>query len=500
MYLDENFVTVGNMKGRALAEAYINEYSNSFLVDPSVASKEYRRYMTRSLIDRGFLYKNSKTIEFLRKAPLESLFNQRFREIFLYQKDRIIKGLYNEVSDIKRMGIVGNFDLLSSINTCITAKLLPLYEGLAISDGDYSEILNEIKLPEIPPFIVNNAPTTEEEPVPEEDLDIPEIGENGIVETPSDPVESEETVPDVEITHDPIVNDIEEPEIEDVPHATLSDEEIEEINKKIEIDRKIKHIVDCLNNEFFKSLKFFLSSMTYHIKTHDLYEIFDAFRTDDKHYNKIINNFYRQICEIFHYLYIAVDLEELINTYTTEEVKPVLYPLEIVKHFVENNMSKLNVVSDTMGIKRYFTPKVLNSSMFSKEFLDKYLDYELQISHPVIDLIETGELNFPIEQVVFMFTDNLNKFKSLCTKELYDRDGIEITEENYKDIFGIFVYATNIFFQMFSMGSYLSKNRQQIHTNIHNNIMKSCEEIDYIYDSKYSKEFLLYHVNGFQVT
>lgn len=475
MYLDENLVTVGNMKGRALAEAYINEYSNSFLVDPSVASEEYRRYMTRSLIERGFLYKNSKTIEFLRKAPLEALFNQKFREIFLYQKDRIIKDLYNEVSDIKRMGIVGNFDLLSSINTCITAKLLPLYEGLAISDGDYSEILNEINLPETPPDIVENAPTTEEESVPEEDSD---ISENDTTET----------------------SNSEEPEIESVPHVTLSDEEIEEINKKIKIDQKIKHIVDCLNNEFFESLKIFLSGITHYLKVYDFYEIFDAFRSDDKHHNKIINNFYKQICEIFHYLYIAVDLEELINSYTTEEVKPVLCPLEIVKHFVENNMSKLNVVSDTMGIKRYFTPKVLNSSMFSKEFLDKYSSYELQISHPVIDLIETGELNFPIEQVVFMFTDNLNKFKSICVKELYNPDGIEVNKENYKDIFGIFVYATNIFFQMFSMSSYLSKNRQQIHTNIHNNIKKSCEEIDYIYDSKYSKEFLLYHVNGFQVT
>ena len=469
MYLDENLVTVNNMKGRALAEAYINEYSNSFLVDPSVASEEYRRYMTRSLIDRGFLYKNSKTIEFLRKAPLEALFNQKFREIFLYQKDRIIKDLYNEVSDIKRMGIVGNFDLLSSINTCITAKLLPLYEGLAISDGDYSEILNEIKLPETPPDIVENAPTTEEDS---------DISKNDTTETSSS----------------------EELETEDTPHATLSEEELEEINKKIITDQKIKHIVDRLNNEFFESLKFFLSGMTYYLKTNDFYEIFDAFRSDDKHHNKIINNFYKQICEIFHYLYIAVDLEELINSYTTEEVKPVLCPLEIVKHFVENNMSKLNVVSDTMGIKRYFTPKVLNSSMFSKEFLDKYSDYELQISHPVIDLIETGELNFPIEQVVFMFTDNLNKFKSLCVKELYNPDGIEINKENYKDIFGIFVYATNIFFQMFSMGSYLSKNRQQIHMNIHNNVMKSCEEIDNIYDSNYSKEFLLYCVNGIQIT
>ena len=468
MYLDENLVTVNNMKGRALAEAYINEYSNSFLVDPSVASKEYRRYMTRSLIDRGFLYKNSKTIEFLRKAPLEALFNQKFREIFLYQKDRIIKDLYNEVSDIKRMGIVGNFDLLSSINTCITAKLLPLYEGLAISDGDYSEILNEIKLPETPPDIVENAPTTEEDS---------DISENDTTET----------------------SNSEESETEDTPHATLSEEELEEINKKIITDQKIIYIVDRLNDEFFESLKFFLSGVTYYLKTNDFYEIFDAFRSDDKHHNKIINNFYKQICEIFHYLYIAVDLEELINSYTTEEVKPVLYPLEIVKHFVENNMSKLNVVSDTMGIKRYFTPKVLNSSMFSKEFLDKYSSYELQISHPVIDLIETGELNFPIEQVIFMFTDNLNKFKSLCVKELYNPDGIEVNKENYKDIFGIFVYATNIFFQMFSMGSYLSKNRQQIHMNIHNNVMKSCEEIDNIYDSNYSKEFLLYCVNGIQV-
>lgn len=468
MYLDENLVTVNNMKGRALAEAYINEYSNSFLVDPSVASEEYRRYMTRSLIDRGFLYKNSKTIEFLRKAPLEALFNQKFREIFLYQKDRIIKGLYNEVSDIKRMGIVGNFDLLSSINTCITAKLLPLYEGLAISDGDYSEILNEINLPETPPDIVENAPTTEEDS---------DISENYTTETSSS----------------------EESETEDTPHAILSEEELEEINKKIIIDQKIKHIVDRLNDEFFESLKFFLSGITYYLKVYDFYEIFDAFRSDDKHHNKIINNFYKQICEIFHYLYIAVDLEELINSYTTEEVKPVLCPLEIVKHFVENNMSKLNVVSDTMGIKRYFTPKVLNSSMFSKEFLDKYSSYELQISHPVIDLIETGELNFPIEQVIFMFTDNLNKFKSLCVKELYNPDGIEVNKENYKDIFGIFVYATNIFFQMFSMGSYLSKNRQQIHMNIHNNVMKSCEEIDNIYDSNYSKEFLLYCVNGIQI-
>lgn len=468
MYLDENLVTVNNMKGRALAEAYINEYSNSFLVDPSVASKEYRRYMTRSLIDRGFLYKNSKTIEFLRKAPLEALFNQKFREIFLYQKDRIIKDLYNEVSDIKCMGIVGNFDLLSSINTCITAKLLPLYEGLAISDGDYSEILNEIKLPETPPDIVENAPTTEEDS---------DISENDTTET----------------------SNSEEPETKDIPHAILSEEELEEINKKIIIDQKIKHIVDRLNDEFFESLKFFLSGVTYYLKTNDFYEIFDAFRSDDKHHNKIINNFYKQICEIFHYLYISVDLEELINSYTTEEVKPVLCPLEIVKHFVENNMSKLNVVSDTMGIKRYFTPKVLNSSMFSKEFLDKYSSYELQISHPVIDLIETGELNFPIEQVIFMFTDNLNKFKSLCVKELYNPDGIEVNKENYKDIFGIFVYATNIFFQMFSMGSYLSKNRQQIHMNIHNNVMKSCEEIDNIYDSNYSKEFLLYCVNGIQI-
>ena len=474
MYLDENLVTVNNMKERALAEAYINEYSNSVLVDPSVASKEYRRYMTRSLIDRGFLYKNSKTIEFLRKAPLEALFNQKFREIFLYQKDRIIKDLYNEVSDIKRMGIVGNFDLLSSINTCITAKLLPLYEGLAISDGDYSEILNEINLPETPSDIIENAPTTEEESIPEEDSD---ISENDITETFSS----------------------EESETEDTPHAILSEEELEEINKKIITDQKIKHIVDRLNDEFFESLKFFLSGITYYLKVYDFYEIFDAFRSDDKHHNKIINNFYRQICEIFHYLYIAVDLEELINSYTTEEVKPVLCPLEIVKHFVENNMSKLNVVSDTMGIKRYFTPKVLNSSMFSKEFLDKYSSYELQISHPVIDLIETGELNFPIEQVIFMFTDNLNKFKSLCVKELYNPDGIEVNKENYKDIFGIFVYATNIFFQMFSMGSYLSKNRQQIHMNIHNNVMKSCEEIDNIYDSNYSKEFLLYCVNGIQI-
>ena len=122
------------------------------------------------------------------------------------------------------MGIVGNFDLLSSINTCITAKLLPLYEGLAISDGDYSEILNEINLPETPSDIIENAPTTEEESIPEEDSD---ISENDTTETFSS----------------------EESETEDTPHAILSEEELEEINKKIITDQKIKHIVDRLNDE-----------------------------------------------------------------------------------------------------------------------------------------------------------------------------------------------------------------------------------------------------------
>ena len=127
MFLDANSVTVNQMKNRALSEAYLNEYNNTFLLDPSVASRDYVTWLTRSLIERGFLYDNWKTQEFLYKAKIEDILSEKFKDLFLYSFDRSLTGVYNSLEDVKKMGPVGNFDLLASMVGLVNARLFPSF-------------------------------------------------------------------------------------------------------------------------------------------------------------------------------------------------------------------------------------------------------------------------------------------------------------------------------------------------------------------------------------
>lgn len=127
MFLDANSVTINQMKNRALSEAYLNEYNNTFLLDPSVASRDYVTWLTRSLIERGYLYDNWKTLEFLHKAKIEEILSARFKDLFLYSFDRSLTGVYNDLEDVKKMGPVGNFDLLSSMIGLVNARLFPTF-------------------------------------------------------------------------------------------------------------------------------------------------------------------------------------------------------------------------------------------------------------------------------------------------------------------------------------------------------------------------------------
>lgn len=127
MFLDANSVTVNQMKNRALSEAYLNEYNNTFLLDPSIASRDYVNWLTRSLIERGYLYDSWKTQEFLYKAKVEELLSGKFKDLFLYSFDRSLTGVYNSLEDVKKMGPVGNFDLLASMVGLVNARLFPSF-------------------------------------------------------------------------------------------------------------------------------------------------------------------------------------------------------------------------------------------------------------------------------------------------------------------------------------------------------------------------------------
>ena len=152
MYVNEYTTIFGRLKDSLNAAAYVNEYQNQASLDNTPATPDYRTYMTRSLISRGFLYQNSKNIEDLYKLSLEKLFNEEFKNMFLYDLQRNISGVYNSVSDIKKMGPIGIYDLFSHLVGGISAKYLPVIDpnisfteeelqNLYFADPTYEQII-----------------------------------------------------------------------------------------------------------------------------------------------------------------------------------------------------------------------------------------------------------------------------------------------------------------------------------------------------------------------
>jgi hypothetical protein len=144
MFLDNVTHTIGLRRNRALSEAYLNEYANSYLLDPSVASPDYVKYMTKSLISRGYLHEHASSLDYLYRLKLEDLFNSKFKDLFLYSYDRSLQGVYPTVKEVRAMGPVGFFDLISSLITTVNARLLPPFELKTIENED--EIFDMVNL------------------------------------------------------------------------------------------------------------------------------------------------------------------------------------------------------------------------------------------------------------------------------------------------------------------------------------------------------------------
>ena len=128
MYQNEKTTLYARNINRRKCEAYINEYQNQAALTNSPATEDYRKYMTKSLINRGFLFNNLDNVERIYKASIQELFSKEFKNIFLYAADRDITNIYKSIDNVKNMGPIGIFDLFSSLITGINAKYLPTFE------------------------------------------------------------------------------------------------------------------------------------------------------------------------------------------------------------------------------------------------------------------------------------------------------------------------------------------------------------------------------------
>jgi hypothetical protein len=145
MFINEKTTINARRKDRMRAEAYLFEYQNQASLKNSAATEDYKKYMTKSLINRGFLFKNYDSVERMYKASLEELFSSEFKNLFLYDLTRDISGIYKDISNVTNMGPIGIYDFFSSVTTSIAAKYLPIFEPFQL---DLNEINYNLEISE----------------------------------------------------------------------------------------------------------------------------------------------------------------------------------------------------------------------------------------------------------------------------------------------------------------------------------------------------------------
>lgn len=135
--------------------AYYNEFTNTNPITDG--TEDYKMYLTRSLMTKGILNYNSKKIEELYKERIDTLYEDTFKNLFLYDINRNIKGLYTDVDSVIKMNVVGYYDFMSSLLLPNTAKFFKLiepftpkdYDILSLIEGEDDEDTKKLKLVEI---------------------------------------------------------------------------------------------------------------------------------------------------------------------------------------------------------------------------------------------------------------------------------------------------------------------------------------------------------------
>ena len=133
-YLEQNDI-------KPSASAYYNEYKNSNPV--RYGEEDYKKYLTRLLIARGFFYYNSKRIEDLYKERVDTLYKEEFKKLFLYDTNRNIKDIYTDVDSVVKLNVVGYYDFMSSLLTPNTAKFFKLIEPFTSEDYNVLDLIKD---------------------------------------------------------------------------------------------------------------------------------------------------------------------------------------------------------------------------------------------------------------------------------------------------------------------------------------------------------------------
>ena len=474
MFINE--ITVINQlkdRDRLISESYLNEYQNQASIANKSSSEDYKKYLTRTLNIRGFLFKNTDTLNNLYKASFDELFSKEFKNFFLFDLKRDISGVYKDIKSVKHMSGIGMYDLFSSMFSTIPAKFLPSIElpEIDISKIDLAEheitqeaIRSLIEMrenyepPIVDDFVYTKISDDEKELGPFNEMDYfihnPETDQYELVENLM--AFDENTDYYVKETVDPI-------QVE----YTLDD--LTENEKNI-LRKQV--LVSVIDNLFICYLKEFLITVKEIFSKYDLYTITCAVDIDADRYDKtVVKLLYSKLINVVAILAYATSATEIFDN------PDVSITMKVINDQVKNCLSKSKTISDMLTTEPYFN-SVLRY-YFSNEFRNM-LFHRIIIKSPISDSIEMTSSNVPIHKAYMVFSENLIILRNIL-------DHLDLIETDVSTLFGAFLMSVVMFMQTIYMSAYISNYKMPIIKSVET-IMR---DFGFSFDSKIKAEELL---------
>ena len=491
MYQNEQTTLNARDIERRKAEAYINEYQNSAALTNSPATADYKKYLTKSLINRGFLFNNLDNVERIYKASMEELFSNEFKNIFLYAKDRDIKNIYKDIENVKNMGPIGIFDLFSSLVTGINAKYLPTFESFKFEVPSSEVILSKMSYDE--KIAIINA---------REDVEMGDdivlyqyakISEDDLVEGPVEGTRYFVAVDDLmsAVVRFEEVNNLEEFDL-DTEYFTRSVREVMHVfNLPISAIHVNGHdfdsnldlsLVDCENQEFVDSIQIeydlssveftdeellpfvkklvtekvdhkfayylmeFLVSIKEIFLKYDIYKIISSvnFENQDSYVKTVIGITYCKALHVFATLAYAVNVSDYLNDNSVVKT--------LINDHIARSLKNVTVLKEMFSTADYFSEKV-----FDKMLLDGNLKNathgRYKISSPVSDEIDYKEINTTVDKITCILVENIIKLRFMLERI----DVVTYTDNS--TLLALFLMSFVIMIQIIYNSAYLSKHK-----------------------------------------
>ena len=466
---------------------YQREYYNMPIFENATA--DYRKYFTRSLIDKGTLFDQYSQIKNLYRDLNDITLFERFKDLYLKDNTRVFT--YKNLDDILDTDIQGSYDILSSIFTPTIANYLPLFsmynkESLKDRIKTFFETVDRTQMNYVIPIRVQL------EPLDKIETDVTGgftpgvtyyVFDNGVYRELSDEellagpqtgisyfvkpiLEAYSETFDTYIEYSEFAYDntkyrVHKLQIMDLDETTVIHEYVQEIDEDGNYVPINQETFDELYNThtFELMLKYDVINKIMNLvelvkeltNTYSVYEIYNTVMTRDSYKRTISKNLYYRITNIIIPLLMSLSMEN--------DFQPEDNVNDVLEYFVNMILTSKNQ-KDFEDIQKYFKNVVGEAFLGEEEQLFTVLFKNTRIKHQYFyNILSTGMMNPPRESVIMQYTENMMLLKAMVNTPNFETLTL-------KQMFGVFLVITHMYFQTLFLTSYLSQDRRNIHTSM----------------------------------